>query len=264
MAAKPFENPLIRNVRLREMYTVMVEARVLSRQMRRQHTGFAPGLEACWVATAIDLHEGDLTSDAGVGPLPGYVRDAARAQAKVLAATLRGESGEGRLGGSFSPVKRMWTSIGAAMGLRASGEKGVLMAYVGERELKDAEWKRVLRAAAEAEAPIIFVVLPEKNGTSGLARLASRCGVPGIPVDASDAVAIYRVAQESIVRARADSKPALIAGVPFIAAGKAKKAADPIQLLGEQLIAKQAATPAWLAKVEPRCQSRLEAALAKQ
>ena len=120
MGAAPFENPLIGNARLREMYTTMVEARVLQRHLRRQYRGFAAGLEAAWVATAIDLHEGDLTSDAGIGPLLGFARRADRLKAKVLAGVFEGDAGPGRLATVGKGYERLWSAVGAALALRAA------------------------------------------------------------------------------------------------------------------------------------------------
>jgi hypothetical protein len=267
MGAAPFENPLIGNARLREMYTTMVQARVLQRHLRRQYRGFATGLEACWVATAIDLHEGDLTSDAGVGPLLGFARRPDRLKAKVLASVFEGDAGPGRLATVGKGYERLWSAVGAALALRAAGSQGVVLAYAGQRELEAAEWTKLLRSLRDAEAPLVLVVLPEagrvvlqESGAEDVAALACKVGVPGIPVDASDAVAIYRVAQESIVRARADGKPALIAGVPFLDAG-GKKMVDPVEFLGAQLIARRVATAGWARGVEGKFRGKLNAAL---
>jgi TPP-dependent pyruvate/acetoin dehydrogenase alpha subunit len=84
----------------------------------------------------------------------------------------------------------------------------------------------VLRSAAEAVTPIVFVVMPGTRGTAaagGVSALSLRCGVPGIAVDADDAVAIYRVAQESIGRARAGGGAALMECVPFVLHGAPDK-----------------------------------------
>jgi TPP-dependent pyruvate/acetoin dehydrogenase alpha subunit len=256
-----YENPLIPNARMREIYTAMVETRILAKHTRKQFPGFAPSLEAVWVATVVDLHEGDLTSDAGIGPLLAYARDAQRQRASALASVLNGKAGPGRLPAIGTVADRLWCAIGASLALRANGGKGVLLAYATQDDLKPAEWTRLLTAASEADAPLLFVILPGADEpTFNLATLATKAGVPGIPVDASDSVAIYRVTQESLVRARADSRPALLSAIPFPAGSKP---ADPIALLAKQMVAKQVTTPAWLAAVEPKFRTRLEAAVLK-
>ena len=63
-----------------------------------------------------------------------------------------------------------------------------------------------------------------------------------IPVDAGDVVAIYRVAQETIVRARAGGGAAVIEGV---ACGT-----DAVKLMGAQLVRKRICTEAWVQGVE--------------
>ena len=74
-------------------------------------------------------------------------------------------------------------------------------------------------------------------------------GVPGIAVDADDAVAIYRVAQESIGRARAGGGAALMECVPFAIEGAAAKrtaANDAVAGLERYLVQRGVATKAWM------------------
>jgi len=100
---------------------------------------------------------------------------------------------------------------------------------------------------------VVFVLLPDEGDSAAVAEIAGKCGVPGIPVDAADAVAIYRVAQESIVRARADGVAALIAAVRF------PETSDAVRLLGEQIVAKQVAPAAWVDGVAAKFQKRMAA-----
>ena len=79
--------------------------------------------------------------------------------------------------------------------------------------------------------------------------MALRCRVPGIPVDADDAVAIYRVAQESIGRARIGGGAALMECVPFVpegAAGKGTASSDGIAGLERYLLQRGVATRVWM------------------
>src|SRR5271156_3747145 len=82
--AAKWENPLIPNKKLRALYTAMVELRLLeefvaglqkakkTKPAARLHT--APGEEACFVSTLIDLEPGDLTSDAHRGVATEFLR----------------------------------------------------------------------------------------------------------------------------------------------------------------------------------------------
>ena len=80
-----------------------------------------------------------------------------------------------------------------------------------------------------------------------VSALALGSGVPGIAVDMDDAVAIYRVAQESIGRARAGGGPALIDCIPFLIAGQKRiPHADAIAGLERYMLHRGACTQAWL------------------
>jgi TPP-dependent pyruvate/acetoin dehydrogenase alpha subunit len=72
-------------------------------------------------------------------------------------------------------------------------------------------------------------------------------GVPGIPVDAGDAVALYRVAQESMGRTRGGDGPVLIECVGYRADGRDRAAAvDPLAQMQAFLLNRKVCTKAWL------------------
>jgi TPP-dependent pyruvate/acetoin dehydrogenase alpha subunit len=244
MAAKRFENPLLSDKRLREMYTVMVETRALCAGMRRGKVrGFGLGLEACWVGSGIGLRdgdaEGDFVSAGGIGSVLDVVLGVG------MKAAMREERSEKRLdAGGLKGMARVCFALGAASW--RVGAKTVGLIYVGTGELSAAEWKLALGEALRRELPLVFVAIPEKGIEADVAEAANKWGVPGIPVDASDAVAMYRVAQESIGRARAGGGAALIEGVMY------PKPSDPVALLRRHLVAKKVATERWCAGVEEK------------
>ena len=247
MGAKAYENPLLKNARLKEMYRAMVEARVLGESMQRgKKRGFARGLEACWIGSAISLRdgEGDFASVGAVGSVFDLVLGLR------LTAALRGDRAASRLAGDdLKPMQRVCFALGAAS--RMVGQKTVGLVYVAISDLTTAEWKTVLGEALGLELPLVFIAIPAKGDEPGIAELASKWGVAGIPVDASDAVAMYRVAQESIGRARAGGEPALIEAVRFPAAS------DPVTLLRRQLVARRVATVHWAEALESKVRARL-------
>jgi TPP-dependent pyruvate/acetoin dehydrogenase alpha subunit len=88
-----------------------------------------------------------------------------------------------------------------------------------------------------------------------------RWGVPGIPVDAADAVALYRVAQESLGRTRAGDGPVLIECLEYRTEGKGKRApVDPLVSMKEFLSTRQVGTEAWLKAAGDRVRRDLAAA----
>ncbi len=113
---------------------------------------------------------------------------------------------------------------------------------------------------------MIFVVLPAaKRGKvsvhENLSDKARRWGVPGIPVDAGDAVAVYRVAQESMGRIRGGDGPVLIECLEFSHPAKGKEVAvDPLVQLGDILVRRNVCTKAWRQKAGDRLRRRITAA----
>ncbi len=247
MGAKAYENPLLSNKRLREMYTALVEARVLGARMRRGKVrGFAAGTEACWVGSGIGLRdvEGDFAGAGAVGAVLDLVVGVGSK------AAMRGERSPKRLAGDgLAPPARVWFALGAAS--RMTGMKTVGLIYAGVGELTAAQWKLALSEAQGMELPVVFMAIPAKDDKPGIAEMATRWGVPGIPVDASDTIAMYRVAQEAMGRARAGGGPALMEGVRFPRTGDAEA------LLRRQLVARRVATEAWAQGVETKFRARL-------
>ena len=237
-----FENPLIPHVRMRALYRGLVELRLFNERLPRTER-IPAGLEACWAATALDLLEGDVTTDRAGNALPGFLRGiAARTGAakkpelqSILTAPVKPFAG--------TAAERLFCAAGAAMALKAAGNKNTALAYVRDRELAPADWKRVLRVAQNGDLPLVIVTA----GAGGV-PLSSRA-VPVIPVDAADAVAIYRVAQESLLRARAEG------GVVVIECVRTRL--DPVTLMANQLTAKGIATTVWMAGVESRMRAVL-------
>ncbi len=252
MSTKAYENPLIPNKRLREMYIAMVEMRLLGKHLAsgRSKPAIPAGREALWTATAIGLRDalGDLVSEPGVGPALDV---ALGASLKKIAAGKSAVSPH-RLAVLGPAAESVQLALGAGLALKAAAQKNVLLVYLDQSDLPRATWRSVLATALAGELPIVFVVSADSKAAFDLAAFSTARGVPGIAVDASDAIALYRVAQESIGRARAAGGPALIAAVPFQFGPAKKKLANPVALLGGQLLRRKVATEAWLASVSSK------------
>ncbi len=276
-AGAAWENPLIPNARLRQIYLAMTRARMLARTLpaRRGDRGTS-GLEACLVSAAVDLEPGDLVSDALSGRVVESLRGAALGEGlrPGVATKKRGMVADcgsaARLPAGAGVVERIWAALGAAAALKAEAarakseaeaagskakQKGVVVVYALPGEVPPALWRKALTFAREKELPVLFVVLPPALAKGKAARmgqvsaLALGCGVPGIPVDADDAVAIYRVAQESIGHARIGGGTALMECVPFVVAGavgKGGRTADAIAVLESYLLERHVATRSWI------------------
>ncbi len=104
-------------------------------------------------------------------------------------------------------------ATGLALGLAQLRPGSLVIAFTRAGSLPTAPFRQTLRAAAQHRAPILYVLLPAASATSTAFDWSASAileNVPCIPVDAHDAVALYRVAQETTLRARNQGGPSLI------------------------------------------------------
>jgi len=267
----PHENPLVPNKKLRELYTAIVEMRLLEEHVAGLQRKTKPsrrldsirGQEACRVSTAIDLKAGDLVSDSQVNAamslLFGARADSLLRHVAAIAsgkkertAIVAGEAtGTRQLPWIDDVSDRLNMALGTALTLKTVKQANVVVTYLQRAEIPKSLWKRVLALSAKFDLPIIFVVLPETNrkkkaGAVNLCTKARSAGLPGIPVDASDAVALYRLAQESLGRTRAGDGPVLI---DCIAVRREERLSDenddPVLHMKNFLIGRKVCTEAW-------------------
>ncbi len=277
-----FENPLIPHAKLRQIYLAMLQARLLEKALpaSQRGRGIGPGavtlgiagLEACLVSPAVSLESGDLISDAVSGGVVDFLRGAAlgevfrKPKTKGRGLSLTADCGPGAaLAGAPLSSERLWAAVGAALAVKAANalakkgkstaedqeavepKQNLVVVYVRPGELAASVWRGVLQFASEQVLPTLFVVMPPAAGqkATGVCGLAQKSGVPGIPVEGSDAVAIYRVAQESIVRARMGGGAALIECVPYLVEGSKAKASDGVASLERYMLERKVVTPEW-------------------
>jgi TPP-dependent pyruvate/acetoin dehydrogenase alpha subunit len=257
------ENPLVTNKKLRQMYLAMVEARILDEHIAklqrsgkaRQRIDSTHGQEGCRVSTGIELVAGDLVSDSQDGVAMDHVLGVeAGVVLKRLSSLISRDKTVAVAGTKQLPWiedvdDRLRLALGAALAFKSLKQTNLVVAYVPGREANGGRWRRLLTLSAKLELPIIFVVLPVVAGkkkavsAGSVSAKARRCGIPGIPVDASDAVALYRVAQESIGRIRAGGGAVLIDCVTYPVDGKVL---DPVVQMKSFVLGKKAGTSAWI------------------
>ena len=238
MKAKTFENPLLSHARMRGLYRGLVEVRALKLVPR--------ATEACHVAAAIGLDEGDIVFATRSRSAAGYVRalgtrkgrGAPGARDLKRASELKAQDEQAFAG---TAADGLLCAAGAAMACNP-GER-VVLALVESDGASQAACVRALQVSGTADLPLVIVALPKaKAGGLDWSAAGQLSAIPVIPVDAADAVALYRVAQEAIGRARADRRSALI---ECVAGGS-----DPVKLMGAQLVAKRIADQSWIRSVD--------------
>jgi acetoin:2,6-dichlorophenolindophenol oxidoreductase subunit alpha len=233
------------------------------------------GQEACRVSTAMDLGPGDLVSDSQVGVVMDLIAGAkVSSLLKRLAELESGKLTKGiKLGGTSGRLlpwisdvgDRLRMAMGAALSFKALRRPNVVVAYVRHGEVGRGAWRTVLELAGSLELPVIFVVLPagreeKRDGVANLSAKTARWGVPGIPVDAGDAVALYRVAQESLGRTRGGDGPVLIECVAYPAEGGRNGApGDPLVQMKKFLLGRKMCSKAWLERAGDGMRRRIAA-----
>jgi TPP-dependent pyruvate/acetoin dehydrogenase alpha subunit len=111
-------------------------------------------------------------------------------------------------------------AAGIALAARQFEKSNVVVALADEGLAALGFWHEAASMAALQRLPIVFVVencdQSHRNGTDAvqsdddLRDRAEAYGIPGITVDGNDIVAVWRVTQESIHRARSGAGPTLI------------------------------------------------------
>lgn len=257
---EPQENPLVPNKKLKQMYLAMVEARILDEHVAKSQAKAKTRLastrnqEACRVSTSIELIQGDLVSDSQ----PGIVMDhLLGADISFLSKHLSGllsqkpihTAGTKQLPWIEDVDDRLSLAAGAALAFKSLKQTNLVVAYVFRHQARGGRWRRVLSLTAQFELPIIFVVLPDQLGSKksdAIGRISAKarsCGLPGIPVDASDVVALYRVAQEAIGRIRIGGGAVVIESVTSPGNSKVP---DPLQEMKSFLREKKVSPATWL------------------
>jgi TPP-dependent pyruvate/acetoin dehydrogenase alpha subunit len=258
------------NKKLRQIYTAMVEARLLDehvtklqRKSKAKHRLYSTfGQEACRVATTIELNSGDLVSDVQVGATMALLFGAALTPLlRHIDAVISGKQARTTMPTEEVIARRQlpWIddasdrlkiALGAAFAFKTLKQSNIAVAYVHNADLPKRSWKQVLTLSAKLELPIIFVVLPEtgikESRPTNLCAKARSAGIPGIPVDVNDAVALYRVAQESIGRARGGDGSVLIECIPYRSQGQRNNEIDdPIVHMKNFMTARKVCTAEW-------------------
>jgi len=196
------DNPLLPQNRLRELHALMRRVRATDR--RRSKTA----REALLAATLIHLSAGDLVSS------------------QAEDATLRALAPKSNAGDDAHDVPqslRIPLCVGSARGMQTAGTDRIAAAFT-EAGTPETGWADALRWAYLDRLPFLLIVADD--GTRSISKASSRNGpllfwpeltkmahgihLPHFPVDGEDAVAVYRVMQETSARARSGGGPSVI------------------------------------------------------
>lgn len=271
---------LISDEKLRQLYATMLHCRLLQERLLLQskrsprNNGHAPatlGHEAGAVGVAIDLLPTDIVAPSHGDAISGFLMGAPLSASFHRAGT-NGSNGHSKNGHALMPLippastpeAQLRIATGAAFAAKLRQNGSIAVAFCGEASATPSLWNETLAFAAAHRLPMIYVT--HTAGEANLSQIALDCGLPGIPVDGSDVVAVYRVAFETIARVRQGNGPALIecrhdSHQPVQSDSNGTAAAhDPIRNMEHYLTGKGLFAEAWKQKLIHEFSRDLDAA----
>lgn len=238
LAAVPAPFSLIAPERLWELYAAMLRCRAVARRAAELVDAGLPahrlrdalGREAVYAGVLVCLQPADLLFAMPEDTLAGLLHGLSLANlfAPLAPAPARRKKNQPQAAPKedvlpFAPSAAAQLSLanGAAFALKPQPENPLAVALCGSGSAPGQAWRQALDFAGAHTLPILFVCHVQARNAAAFAKAQARLDrlfsfaqaarVPAIAVDAQDAVAVYRVASESISRARLRRGPTLIA-----------------------------------------------------
>jgi acetoin:2,6-dichlorophenolindophenol oxidoreductase subunit alpha len=266
---------LISNKKLIELYSAMVMCRMIAERAGmlkgegklRAALDAGVGYEAAIAGIAVDLTREDTLSATPQlfvseflkgTTLDGIFSGLANGQLHAAMTSANGTGpGESSLDGASAAAK--------AHKVAKNGK--IAIAFCETERAHAGRWRRNLTVASKQGLPLVFVrqlewregaeEKPARTKVTEDLPEALQFGVPTIQVDGNDVVAVYRVASESIARARRGQGPTVIDCVSVSADrdaasqnGRVTADSDPIVIMETHLIGKGLFKPALKKTIE--------------
>jgi TPP-dependent pyruvate/acetoin dehydrogenase alpha subunit len=233
-AAAAAPAPLISNEQLRKLYVTLLRTRLLRERNRLKTSASLVAREAIVTGTVTHLSDGDA-----VMPVAGD-RLAALARGHGLRNTLAAKPLPGIL--TPAPTAETRFAVAAGYAMAHQGTCAIMLAFSGPGITSLEALRPALAYAAQQKLGIVFIIETAAEADVSSARQTDPLGLYGIPVDGNDVIAIYRVAQEAIHRARRGVGPTLIDCKPWPLSAKQDSPSDPVRRLEQTLERRGVAT----------------------
>ena len=251
---------MISREKLLALYSAMVKYRALVDQTQDRFPAslqLTPGLEAAIAAVTADLKRSDAFVSTGSKLASAFVGGA---KLKDLLAAANRKSAHARNGHvpSLALAEEIAEALETAEVLNRSKSDAVSLVFCQSRR-KTNIGRKQLQQATRNNLPLIFVRVAPEPAADRKAHTTPEAfafGVPRIAVDASDVLAVYRVASEAIARARHRRGPTLIDCVDF-----SHPDTDPIHTMELHLAKKRILNAALKQKIENGITRELNRAL---
>jgi pyruvate dehydrogenase E1 component alpha subunit len=237
--ATPQLPKLLSSGKLKQLYSAMLRCRMLEEraqalldqgEFNRAHQ-MRIGSEASEVGAMFDLQPKDCVSCGRRDLVAGFIRGAplsdvlAQLLARPPASTSNGaypaaplESTANIVTGPSTLAARMNVSAGVALAYKMQKKPNVVMVFSGDDATALSSWRESVAFAVARKLPVVHVVQDDLGDEAVASRShpivkdsdSSSNSIPRLIVDGTDVVAVYRVAQEAIRRARQGHGPAMI------------------------------------------------------
>lgn len=273
---------LISDRKLIDLYTIMVKCRMLDERacalakkgkLKGKHEAI-DGHEAALVGALIDLQpedaiapsQNDLAANFIKGaPLEKVFRSLLVPAGNGRRSPVRGSSSRKAVEPSSAVAAQLTLATDIAAANKAKKNGKVVLALSGDLSTPVRVWHNAWNAAGVQSLPIVFVCRNhspmQKTEMENIAARAQTYGFPGIAVDGSDVVAVYRVASEAIAKARAGSGATFIECRSYRRSGTKAKAQDPILNMEKYLAGKGLYKAQWKREIGEQFGKELEAAI---
>ena len=178
-------------------------------------------------------------------------------------------------------------AAGAALSAQVRGSGQVAVSFFGDGAVNEGVFHETLNMAALWKLPALFVIENNQYALSmpvalssavpDLAGRACAYGIPGIKVDGNDVVAVYHAASQAVERARRGEGPTLLECLTYRMRGHARfeaasyrdaaeverwKQNDPIERLGQAILAAGLATESDLDALRQQVEDEIDRAVA--
>jgi pyruvate dehydrogenase E1 component alpha subunit len=225
---EPFS--LIPNQKLLALYALMLKSRLLAERQislgKERDFEQTLGHEASVAGVAIDLNPEDVVLTSPRSLLPGFIKGVPL-DSLFPGVRLQDLPAWNVLARTSGVADLLHRATRVALDGKVRSIEQIVTVFCEDDAHNDESWQETLTFAGERNLPILFVSL-EAAGSDRSVRANGRIkdkafGVPAITVDGNDAVAVYRVASESISRARLGRGPTLIDCRCFRLAGSTRE-----------------------------------------
>lgn len=195
---------LLHGEKLKQLHATMVKCRRAQKRLHAAHAakGRSSGHEAVVAGTVLNLLPDDYVAPSLLGRLAQSISDVE--PARPGGAPKKNELAMENI------VNQLAVATGIALALKERKARNIAVLLARELGPGAKGYDELLRFAAGRKLPVIYL-LQTATGSEHLRIQAQKCGLPGITVDGSDAVAMLRVVQECTRRAREGHGPSLIA-----------------------------------------------------